>query len=63
MVGLGMVVIAGMLLWYRRELYWAYQWIVRYPQNGIVHVVVQIATPMAAIIAGVALILWPVVRW
>jgi hypothetical protein len=38
-----MVAIAGVALWYRRDLYLAFQWLLRYRERGIVYIGLQIA--------------------
>ncbi len=63
LVGLGMVAIASLALWYRDDLYWAYQWIIRYPQNGAMYMVAQVAVPVTIIVVGIALIAYPWTGW
>jgi len=48
-------------LWYRRDLYFAFQWLLRYRERGIVYIVLQIGAPAALALVGVGLIVFPFV--
>jgi hypothetical protein len=56
-----MVVIAAAALWYRRDLYFVFQWLLRYRERGIVYIVLQIGAPAALALVGIALIVFPFV--
>jgi hypothetical protein len=56
-LGLFVVGLALTALWKRRDLYWVYQWIVRYPDHGAVYVLIQLFGPALAIVGGVALVI------
>jgi hypothetical protein len=56
-----MVAIAGLALWYRRDLYFAFQWMLRYRERGIVYIVLQIGAPAALALVGIGLIVVPFV--
>jgi hypothetical protein len=56
-----MVAIAGVALWYRRDLYLASQWLLRYRERGIVYIGLQIAAPAALGLVGIGLIVFPFV--
>lgn len=59
LIGLGLVAIASIALWFRSDIYRAFQWLIRYPQHGPFYIVAQIAVPIAVIIVGLALIVYP----
>jgi len=46
-------------LWYRRDLYFAFQWLLRYRERGIVYIVLQIGAPAALALVGIVLVLAP----
>ena len=56
LVGLWLIAVGGLTLWYRHETYLPFQWIRKYPDNGLVYVLIQIVFPLLAIAAGIALI-------
>jgi hypothetical protein len=58
LIGMAMIALAGVALWYRSDIYLACQWLIRYPQRGIGYVAIQIAAPIALAGAGTALILY-----
>ncbi len=62
-VGLGFVAIGFILLWYRRDLYWTYQWIVRYPDHGFVYSLVHFVGPIVFVVVGMVLVVTPFVGW
>jgi hypothetical protein len=55
-LGLLLVGFGVTALWKRSDLYWVYQWIVRYPDHGAAYVLIQVLAPALAIAGGVALI-------
>ncbi len=59
LVGLGMVAIAAVAPWYRRDLYFAFQWLLRYRERGIVYKVLQIGAPVVLALVGIVLVLAP----
>ena len=59
-VGLGIVAIGALALWYRNDLYLACQWVVRYRERGAAYFALQIMVPVAVIVLGIAVILYPV---
>lgn len=63
LIGFGLGAFGAVLLWYRADLYWAYQWIIQYPRGGFRYVLVQYVTPLICIAAGIALILYPATGW
>ena len=62
-VGVGLVALGGLALWYRRELYLTYQWVVRYPNHGVRYVLAQFLVPVLLVVGGVALVIYPVTGW
>jgi len=54
-----MLAIAGLALWYRRDLYFAFQWLLRYKEDGILYIVLQIGAPTALAVVGIGLIVFP----
>lgn len=54
--GLGLVAIGVLLLWYRRDLYRSYQWVIRYPDHGFAHFIVQFVAPVVVLVCGLVLI-------
>jgi hypothetical protein len=63
MVGLAIVLVAGMALWRRQDLYLISQWIIRYPERGLVYLLLQIVVPSGLAVVGVALVLYPIAAW
>ena len=59
-VGLGIVAIGALALWYRDDLYLVCQWVVRYRERSATYLAVQIIVPVAVIVLGIALILYPI---
>jgi len=55
-IGLGLVALGVVALWYRRDLYSLYQWLIRYPDHGPVYVLIQLVGPSVVILGGLGLI-------
>ena len=62
-LGLGLAAIGCVALWYRRDLYLTYQWVVRYPNHGVRYVLAQFLVPVLLVVVGVALVIYPVTGW
>ena len=55
-VGIGLVALGLLALWYRDQSYLAYQLIWPYPDHGFVYVVIHLLVPALVVIGGVALV-------
>lgn len=55
-VGLGLVALGLLALWYRQECYLTYQWIRPYPDHGPVYIFVQFIAPVVVVVGGIGLI-------
>jgi len=55
-IGLGLVALGIFALWYRRDLYRVYQWLIRYPIMAPVYVLIQLVGPAVVILGGLGLI-------
>lgn len=55
-VGLGLIGIGAISLWYRQDLYLKWQWIIRYPPHGLVYWFIQFVCPTVLIAGGIALL-------
>ena len=62
-VGLGLVALGFLWLWHRQQTYLAFQWLVRYPNHGIVYVMTLFVAPSVLIVAGIGLIIYPLTGW
>ena len=63
MIGVVLAVGGALALWKRRDLYWLCQFVVRYPQRGVVYFAVQFALPVLVVVVGIALMLYPITGW
>jgi hypothetical protein len=55
-VGVGLVAMGLLALWYRDQSYIACQLIRSYPDHGPIYVVIQLVVPALAVVGGVALV-------
>jgi hypothetical protein len=63
MVGIAAIAAAAMALWWRDELYLAFQWVIRYPRHGVAYALVQIVVPAVLAAVGIAMVLCGVNGW
>ena len=57
LIGLVIAAIAVIVLWRRKDIYWPMQLVIRYPEGGVVYIVIQLARPVMLVMVGIGLIL------
>jgi hypothetical protein len=55
-VGVALIVLSGLALFYRRQCYLAFQWIKPYPDRGLLYVLLQFVGPTVAALIGIGFI-------
>lgn len=55
-VGLGLMALGLLALWYHQECYMTYQWIKPYPHHGPVYILIQFIAPFVVVLGGIGLI-------
>jgi hypothetical protein len=55
-VGLGLVALGLLALWYRDQCYLTYQLIRPYPNHGLIYIGIQVVVPALVVVGGVALV-------
>lgn len=58
-VGLGLIALGSLALWYRKDLFLVCQWFVRYPDHGPLYLLIQIVIPVIVLAVGILLVVSP----